>query len=329
MSSPERARRSDCGGTAGSHRRLRGPAGGRARPCPQAASPRTNAGKGGPRAGECAVDRAPLAAGAAGRRRCELPFDEGSARFLQVPRRSTRPSPRARSRHTVTISTASRPTSPGGRFSRSDCRRRSSASYSRTRLARAREEHAVAALRCAAGFPPLRPSRGRAEADLSGAVAGPRSTGSRLFPGRSPGTKSTGCSPASTAEPRPGSETTRSCSSSSFMAFEAEVAALSLDDIDWNHDRLGSPSARPAIQPRSRSRPSSVRRSSTTSAMDARRLPTVTCSSGPPPLRPIGSAAVSALRRAYLVGAGVEVPRPGSHTLRHLQSSVLSMRTSP
>jgi site-specific recombinase XerD len=35
------------------------------------------------------------------------------------------------------------------------------------------------------------------------------------------------------------------------------------------------------------------------------------------PVRPIGAAAVSCCARHYLLKAGVEVPRPGSHTLRH------------
>ncbi len=35
------------------------------------------------------------------------------------------------------------------------------------------------------------------------------------------------------------------------------------------------------------------------------------------PVRPIGSAAVSASAARYLLRAGVQVPRPGSHTLRH------------
>jgi integrase/recombinase XerD len=35
------------------------------------------------------------------------------------------------------------------------------------------------------------------------------------------------------------------------------------------------------------------------------------------PRQPIGPAAVSSLARQYLLKAGVEVPRPGSHTLRH------------
>lgn len=35
------------------------------------------------------------------------------------------------------------------------------------------------------------------------------------------------------------------------------------------------------------------------------------------PRRPVGAAAVSSLARHYLLEAGVDVPRPGSHTLRH------------
>ena len=35
------------------------------------------------------------------------------------------------------------------------------------------------------------------------------------------------------------------------------------------------------------------------------------------PLQPIGPASVSARASNYLKKAGVEVPRPGSHTLRH------------
>ncbi len=35
------------------------------------------------------------------------------------------------------------------------------------------------------------------------------------------------------------------------------------------------------------------------------------------PRRPIGTAAVSSLARSYLLQAGVDVPRPGSHALRH------------
>ena len=34
-------------------------------------------------------------------------------------------------------------------------------------------------------------------------------------------------------------------------------------------------------------------------------------------MRPIGAAAVSCCARHYLLKAGIEVPRPGSHTLRH------------
>lgn len=35
------------------------------------------------------------------------------------------------------------------------------------------------------------------------------------------------------------------------------------------------------------------------------------------PVEPIGPAAVSSRARHYLLKAGIEVPRPGSHTLRH------------
>ena len=35
------------------------------------------------------------------------------------------------------------------------------------------------------------------------------------------------------------------------------------------------------------------------------------------PRQPIGTAAVSSLARYYLLKADVDVPRPGSHTLRH------------
>jgi integrase/recombinase XerD len=37
----------------------------------------------------------------------------------------------------------------------------------------------------------------------------------------------------------------------------------------------------------------------------------------PQPVQPIGSAAVSARASRHLLRAGVQVPRPGSHTLRH------------
>ena len=35
------------------------------------------------------------------------------------------------------------------------------------------------------------------------------------------------------------------------------------------------------------------------------------------PVEPIGAAAVSSRARHYLLKAGIDVPRPGSHTLRH------------
>jgi site-specific recombinase XerD len=35
------------------------------------------------------------------------------------------------------------------------------------------------------------------------------------------------------------------------------------------------------------------------------------------PVAPIGHAAISSRARHYLLGAGIQVARPGSHTLRH------------
>lgn len=97
-----------------------------------------------------------------------------------------------------------------------------------------------------------------------------------------------------------------------------EVAALSLDDIDWRNDRLRVPERKAGhstafplsavvgeaiLEYLRRGRPESSDRHVFFRAV-ARR-------------RPIGAAAVSSLCRAYLLRAGVEVPRPGSHTLRH------------
>lgn len=97
-----------------------------------------------------------------------------------------------------------------------------------------------------------------------------------------------------------------------------EVAALTLDDIDWRRERLAVPerkaghsTAYPLSPPVGEAvldylrhgRPSTNDRHVFFRAMA--------------PLRPIGSAAVSACAGRYLAAAGVKVPRPGSHTLRH------------
>jgi len=97
-----------------------------------------------------------------------------------------------------------------------------------------------------------------------------------------------------------------------------EVAALTLDDIDWKRERLAVPERKAGHStafPLSKSvgealvdylqhgRPESADRHVFFRAVA--------------PLRPIGSAAISACARSYLVRAGIDAPRRGSHTLRH------------
>jgi len=97
-----------------------------------------------------------------------------------------------------------------------------------------------------------------------------------------------------------------------------EVAALTLDDIDWKRERLAVPERKAGHStafPLSASvgealidylrhgRPQSPDRHVFFRAVA--------------PVEPIGPAAVSSRARHYLLKAGIEVPRPGSHTLRH------------
>lgn len=97
-----------------------------------------------------------------------------------------------------------------------------------------------------------------------------------------------------------------------------EVAALTLDDIDWRRERLAVPerkSGHSTAFPLStvvgdaladylgHGRPQAADRHVFFRAVA--------------PVRPIGAAAVSCCARQYLLKAGVQVPRPGSHTLRH------------
>jgi site-specific recombinase XerD len=97
-----------------------------------------------------------------------------------------------------------------------------------------------------------------------------------------------------------------------------EVAALTLDDIDWKRDRLAIPERKAGhstafplsavvgealLDYLRRGRPETADRHVFFRAAA--------------PRRPIGAAAVSSLSRSYLLKAGVDVPRPGSHTLRH------------
>lgn len=97
-----------------------------------------------------------------------------------------------------------------------------------------------------------------------------------------------------------------------------EVAALTLDDIDWRRERLAVPERKAGhstafplstavgealVDYLQHGRPETADRLLFFRAVA--------------PVRPITSAAVSCCARQYLLKAGVKVPRPGSHTLRH------------
>jgi len=97
-----------------------------------------------------------------------------------------------------------------------------------------------------------------------------------------------------------------------------EVAALMLDDIDWRRDRLAIPC-----------RKAGHSTAFPLSAVVGEALVDYLRHGRPPstdrhvffravaPVRPISRVAVSACAKHYLVKAGIQVPRPGSHTLRH------------
>jgi site-specific recombinase XerD len=97
-----------------------------------------------------------------------------------------------------------------------------------------------------------------------------------------------------------------------------EVAALTVDDIDWKRERLAVPERKAGHStafPLSKAVGEAIidylqhGRPKTTDRHVFFRSPA--------PVRPIGSAAVSACAARYLLRAGVQVHRPGSHTLRH------------
>jgi integrase/recombinase XerD len=97
-----------------------------------------------------------------------------------------------------------------------------------------------------------------------------------------------------------------------------EVAALTLDDIDWKRERLRVPERKAG---HSTAFPLSV--SVGKALVEYLRNGRPETSSrrvffrAVAPVQPIGYAAVSVCARHYLLKAGIEVPRPGSHTLRH------------
>jgi site-specific recombinase XerD len=97
-----------------------------------------------------------------------------------------------------------------------------------------------------------------------------------------------------------------------------EVAALTLDDIDWRRDRLAVPG-----------RKAGHSTAFPLSAVVGEALVDYLRHGRPPgsdrhvfframaPAGPASGVAVSACARHYLLRAGIQVPRPGSHTLRH------------
>jgi site-specific recombinase XerD len=97
-----------------------------------------------------------------------------------------------------------------------------------------------------------------------------------------------------------------------------EVAALTLDDIDWKRERLAIPERKAG---HSTAFPLSAVVGQALADYLRHGRPATTDRHvffrAVAPRRPIGSAAVSSLARCYLLKAGVGVPRPGSHTLRH------------
>ena len=97
-----------------------------------------------------------------------------------------------------------------------------------------------------------------------------------------------------------------------------EVAALTLDDIDWRRDRLAIPGRKAG---HSTAFPlSAVVGEALVDYLRHGRPPT--CDRhvffrAMAPAGPASRVAVSACARHYLLKAGIQVPRPGSHTLRH------------
>lgn len=97
-----------------------------------------------------------------------------------------------------------------------------------------------------------------------------------------------------------------------------EVAALTLDDIDWKRERLAVPERKAG---HSTAFPLSVVVGEALLDYLQHGRPETSDRHvffrAAAPRQPIGAAAVSSRARHFLLKAGVDVPRPGSHTLRH------------
>lgn len=97
-----------------------------------------------------------------------------------------------------------------------------------------------------------------------------------------------------------------------------EVAALRLDDIDWRRERLRVPERKAG---HSTAFPLSASVGEALAGYLRHGRPQTddrhVFLRAVAPVEPIGAAAVSSRARHFLLKAGVDVPRPGSHTLRH------------
>jgi len=97
-----------------------------------------------------------------------------------------------------------------------------------------------------------------------------------------------------------------------------EVAALTLDDIDWKRDRLSVPERKAGhstafpLSPIVGEALLDYLRDGRPETSDRHVFFRAVA-----PHQPIGPAAVASRARHFLLQAGISVPRPGSHTLRH------------
>lgn len=97
-----------------------------------------------------------------------------------------------------------------------------------------------------------------------------------------------------------------------------EVAALRLEDIDWRRERLAVPERKAGhstafpLSPPVGEAIVDYLRNGRPATPDRQVFMRAVA-----PVRPLGPAAISACARRYLLAAGIKVPRPGSHTLRH------------
>jgi len=97
-----------------------------------------------------------------------------------------------------------------------------------------------------------------------------------------------------------------------------EVAALKLDDIDWRNDRIkirerkaGNTTAYPLATAVGAALIDYIKNARPTTTDRHVFFRTVA------PFEPIGSAAITCRAAFFIRKAGIKVPRPGSHTLRH------------